>query len=68
MPELAYDLNGKRIFIAGHRGMVGSALVRRLKSEPCELLTADRAVLNLLDQRAVHEWIKDNQPDAGFDA
>ena len=39
---LPFDLTGRRIFVAGHRGMVGAALVRRLKSERCELLTADR--------------------------
>ena len=39
---LPFDLTGRRIFVAGHRGMVGAALVRRLKSERCEVLTADR--------------------------
>ena len=36
----AFDLAGKRVYVAGHRGMVGSAIVRRLASEGCEVLTA----------------------------
>ena len=43
MPEPRYDLRGKRVFVAGHRGMVGAALTRRLAREPVELLTAPRA-------------------------
>ena len=37
-----YSLSGKRVWVAGHRGMVGSAIVRRLASEGCEVLTASR--------------------------
>lgn len=48
-----YNLKGKRIFVAGHRGMVGSALVRRLAREECEIITADRGRLDLRDQAAV---------------
>ncbi|WP_340691618.1 GDP-L-fucose synthase [Hyphomonas sp.] len=59
-----FDLNNKRIFVAGHRGMAGSAVVRRLAQENCEILTADRDALNLLDQAAVQAWIADRQPDA----
>lgn len=59
-----YDLAGKRIFVAGHRGMVGSALVRRLANENCEVLTATRQELDLLDQRAVNKWMIENRPDA----
>jgi len=54
----------KRIFVAGHRGMVGSAIVRRLASEGCEVLVAGRDDLNLLDQEAVRAWMADNRPDA----
>lgn len=59
-----YSLAGKRIFVAGHRGMVGSALVRRLARENCEILTAGRDTLNLLDQAAVRGWLADKKPDA----
>ncbi|WP_085810397.1 GDP-L-fucose synthase [Sphingomonas sp. TZW2008] len=61
-----YDLAGKRVFVAGHRGMVGSAIVRRLASEHCEVLTAGRAELDLKDQAAVRAWFAANQPDAVF--
>jgi NAD dependent epimerase/dehydratase family len=38
-----FDLAAKRVYVAGHNGMVGAAIVRRLKSEPCQILTTDRA-------------------------
>jgi GDP-L-fucose synthase len=59
-----FDLAGKRVFVAGHRGMVGSALVRRLATEGCETLTAPRDRLDLLDQSATAAWMKDARPDA----
>lgn len=59
-----YDLAGKRIWVAGHRGMVGSAIARRLGSEDVEILTAGRDVLDLRDQAAVRDWIGDMKPDA----
>ena len=40
--EAIFALEGKRVWVAGHRGMVGSAIVRRLARENCEILTADR--------------------------
>jgi GDP-L-fucose synthase len=58
-----FDLSGRRIWIAGHRGMVGSALVRRLQKEPVTLLTADRARLDLRRQDAVEAWVAQNKPD-----
>jgi len=61
-----YDLAGKRVFVAGHRGMVGGAIVRRLATEDCELLTADRAALDLKDQAAVRAWFARNKPEAVF--
>ena len=48
-----FDLSGKTIFITGHRGMLGSAVVRRLASEDCKVLTAERAELDLTDQQAI---------------
>ncbi len=59
-----YELAGKSVWVAGHRGMVGSALVRRLQSENCRILTADRSELDLCDQLAVRQWVKANKPDA----
>lgn len=61
-----YDLSGKRIWVAGHRGMVGSAIARRLEAEECELLTVGRDRLDLRDQAAVRAWMADNRPDAVF--
>ncbi|NKX39218.1 GDP-L-fucose synthase [Rhodobacteraceae bacterium R_SAG5] len=61
---MAYDLKGKRIFVAGHRGMVGSAVVRRLETEDCEVITAAREELDLVDQAAVNAWMQEQRPDA----
>lgn len=61
---MAYDLKGKRIFVAGHRGMVGSAVVRRLATEDCEVITAAREELDLVDQGAVNAWMQEQRPDA----
>ncbi|MGQ3052282.1 MAG: GDP-L-fucose synthase [Roseateles sp.] len=56
-----------RIFVAGHRGMVGSALLRRLRAGGyTNVLTATRQELDLLDQRAVHEWLQASKPDYLF--
>jgi GDP-L-fucose synthase len=63
MPDLPFQLESGRVFVAGHRGMVGSALVRRLQAEPCEIVTADRQSLDLIDQRAVHRWFAAERPD-----
>src|SRR5437016_3516828 len=59
-----YSLEGKRVFVAGHRGMVGSALMRRLGQEECRLLTADREALDLRDQMAVDRWFDEHRPQA----
>jgi GDP-L-fucose synthase len=59
-----YDLAGKRIWVAGHGGMVGGAVVRRLQQENCEIITAGRDVVDLVSQKAVHEWMHANTPDA----
>jgi GDP-L-fucose synthase len=64
--EQIFDLRGKRVWVAGHRGMVGSAIVRRLASEGCEILTAGRDVLDLERQNAVEAWISQHKPDAIF--
>jgi GDP-L-fucose synthase len=59
-----FDLAGKRIWVAGHRGMVGGAIVRRLAREACEILTASRDIVDLTDQSAVRTWIARERPDA----
>jgi GDP-L-fucose synthase len=66
VPEPVYDLAGKRVFVAGHRGMVGAALVRRLKSENCEVLVAPRVEVDLRDQAATGSWMAANRPQAVF--
>ena len=60
---MTFDLTGKRVWVAGHRGMVGSAVVRRLAGEQVELLTAPRAELDLRDAAAVRAWLKANRPE-----
>jgi GDP-L-fucose synthase len=57
------DLSGKRIFVAGHRGMVGSAVVRRLASENCTVLVADRRELDLTKEEPTLRWLEANRPD-----
>jgi GDP-L-fucose synthase len=61
-----YSIEGKRVFVAGHRGMVGSALMRRLAQEECRLLTATREALDLRDQAAVDRWFDEHRPQAVF--
>ncbi|HET7411649.1 MAG TPA: GDP-L-fucose synthase [Pararhizobium sp.] len=59
-----YDLSGKRIWIAGHTGMVGSALIRRLANEPCSVVTVARPELDLTRQDATERWMREARPDA----
>ncbi len=58
-----FTLAGKRVYVAGHRGMVGSAVVRRLASEGCTVLTAARAEVDLREQTQVREWFAKEQPE-----
>ncbi len=58
-----YSIENKRVFVAGHRGMVGSACVRRLTREPVEILTAGRDKLDLSRQESVESWMEHTQPD-----
>jgi len=66
MAPLLFDLRGKRVYVAGHSGLAGSAILRRLASEGCELLTADRATLDLTNQEQTANWIAQARPDAIF--
>ena len=63
MTALPFDLKGLRVFIAGHRGMVGSALMRRLAGEDCELVTADRRSLDFTRQAETEAFMQDRRPD-----
>jgi GDP-L-fucose synthase len=60
---MAYELTGKRIWVAGHRGMVGGAVVRRLEQENCEIVTAGREVVDLTNQAQVGAWMARAKPD-----
>jgi GDP-L-fucose synthase len=61
-----FNLAGRRVWVAGHRGMAGSAITRRLARENCELITATRSELNLLRQADVDAWMADKKIDVIF--
>jgi GDP-L-fucose synthase len=63
---MLFPLRGKRVFVAGHRGMVGSALVRRLADTGCEILTAGRRDVDLRRQAETETWMASAQPEAVF--
>ena len=66
MTNLPYPLAGKRVWVAGHRGMVGAALVRRLERENIQLLTAGRWQVDLKRQSEVEAWMHASKPQAVF--
>src|SRR5467141_3259977 len=66
MARTPFELKGKTVFVAGHGGMVGAALVRRLAQEDVELLTVKRNAIDLRDQAAVFAWFADKRPQAVF--
>ncbi|APO51708.1 MULTISPECIES: GDP-L-fucose synthase [Bradyrhizobium] len=66
MASTPFELKGKTVFVAGHRGMVGAAIARRLAQENVEILTASRAELDLRDQVALFEWFAKKKPQAVF--
>jgi len=66
MASIPFELKGKTVYVAGHRGMVGSALVRRLAQEDVELLTVGRGELDLRDQAAVFDWFASKTPQVVF--
>ncbi len=65
-PPVLFPLRGRRVWVAGHRGMVGAAIVRRLEREDCEILTAGRGELDLRRQADVDAWMARTRPDAVF--
>lgn len=68
MAPVPFDLKGKSVYVAGHRGMVGSALVRRLQREDVRILTVPRSEVDLRDQAAVGRWFAANRPQVVFHA
>lgn len=66
MVKTPFELDGKTVFVAGHRGMVGSALVRRLAREDVELVTLARSEVDLRDQAAVNQWFAAHRPQVVF--
>jgi GDP-L-fucose synthase len=58
-----FSLKGTRVFVAGHEGMVGSAIARRLAREECTILTAARREINLTRQTDTERWIAHSKPD-----
>src|SRR6266516_5529521 len=61
--SLRFDLTNKRVFVAGHTGMAGSALVRRLKREPCQILTIGHRELDLSRQAPTETFVASARPD-----
>lgn len=66
MTDTPYDLSGKKVWVSGHRGMVGRALLRRLDGEDCDIVTVDRADVDLRRQSEVEDWLAKSKPDAVF--
>jgi GDP-L-fucose synthase len=65
-PAPLYSLAGKRVWVAGHGGMVGAALVERLKTENCEVQVANRRRVDLRRQQLVEAWLARHRPQAIF--
>src|SRR4029077_149646 len=65
-PPLLFDLAGKRVYVAGHTGMAGSAIARRLASEGCDVLPVDHATVDLIDQHQAERWLDRARPHAVF--
>ena len=65
-PPQLFDLANRRVVVCGHTGMVGGAIVRRLASERCELITAGRSTVNLTRQEPTEAWFKRIKADVVF--
>jgi GDP-L-fucose synthase len=61
-----YGITGKRVWVAGHRGMVGQALIRRLADEDCEILTVGRETVDLRRTQQVEAWVTAIRPQLVF--
>ncbi|WP_413203748.1 GDP-L-fucose synthase [Rhodospirillum sp. A1_3_36] len=60
---MSFSLSGKKVWVSGHRGMVGSAVMRRLAGEECQLLTVGRSEVDLMRQVEVEDWMAEARPD-----
>ena len=60
---MSYNISGKKIWVAGHRGMVGSAVCRQLQKEDCNLIKAGRNEVDLINQKEVNDWMNTVKPD-----
>src|SRR5690554_5945420 len=60
---MLYSLEGNKVWLAGHGGMVGQALSRRLAREDCQVITRTRQEMDLADFKLTYEWMGDNKPD-----
>jgi GDP-L-fucose synthase len=65
-PTARFDLTHKKIWVAGHNGMVGTALLKRLSKENCQIVTVNKAVLDLRRQADVEGWVAAQKPDCVF--
>lgn len=63
---MSYALNKKRVWVTGHNGMVGKAIVRRLSNEDCEIITVPKSELDLREGESVSKWMKKTKPEAVF--
>ena len=61
---MTYNLSGKKVWVAGHRGMVGSAVCRQLENEDCNIIKVGRDEVNLVNQAEVNDWMNAVKPDA----
>jgi GDP-L-fucose synthase len=66
MASVPFELKGKSVYVAGHRGMVGSAIVRRLAREDVKLVTVDRREVDLCNQAQVFDWFGRVRPQVIF--
>ncbi|MDA9437520.1 GDP-L-fucose synthase, partial [Bradyrhizobium sp. CCBAU 51745] len=66
MASVPFELKGKSVYVAGHRGMVGSALLRRLAREDVKLVTVDRREVDLRNQAQVFDWFARVRPQVVF--
>lgn len=66
MASAPFELKGKSVYVAGHRGMVGAALLRRLAREDVKLVTVERREVDLCNQAAVFDWFAKARPQVIF--
>ena len=60
--ETPFQIENRKVWIAGHRGLVGGAIAKRLSRENCSIVTIDRNELDLRDQIGVKKWLEKEKP------